>query len=123
MMPSGADDHQTRLTVVFFLTESKAEPVCEWLKALPVEEKRLIAEDIKTAQFGWRLGMPSIRELEPGVWAVHSRLQERIARVLFTVIGDQMVLLDGFIRKNRKSPVEAFDPAGKDGRKYELEND
>jgi hypothetical protein len=40
------------LSVVFFRTTTGHEPVREWLKALPRQERRIIGEDIKTIQFG-----------------------------------------------------------------------
>lgn len=52
------------LEVRFFQTTSKNEPVREWLKALVKDDRRSIGEDIKTAQYGWPLGMPLVRKLE-----------------------------------------------------------
>jgi hypothetical protein len=40
------------LAVAFFRTASGNEPVREWLRSLPREERRIIGEDIKTVQFG-----------------------------------------------------------------------
>lgn len=56
-------------------------------------------------QYGWPLGMPLIRKLEPDLWEVRTRLKDRIARVLFTVEDEQMVILHGFIKKSPKTPV------------------
>jgi len=53
--------HEPILAVTFFRTESGREPVREWLKSLPRENRRNIGEDIKTVQFGWPLGMPLVR--------------------------------------------------------------
>ncbi len=50
--------------------------------------------------------MPLIRKLEPQLWEVRSRLRNRIARVIFTVEGDTMVLLHGFIKQSQKTPAE-----------------
>ena len=75
------------LTVVFYKTDGGNEPVREWLKSLIREDRKAIGEDIKTAQFGWPLGMPLIRKLEGGVWEIRSRTSQGIARVLFTVEG------------------------------------
>ena len=50
--------------------------------------------------------MPLIRKLEPDLWEVRSSLRRREARVIFTVDGDTMVLLHGFIKKSRQTPVE-----------------
>lgn len=48
--------------------------------------------------------MPLIRKLEPGLWEVRSRVSQGISRVIFTVEGNTMVLLHGFIKKSRKTP-------------------
>jgi len=93
------------LRVVFYRTEAGSEPVREWLKALPREDCRAIGQDVKTAQYGWPLGMPLIRKLEPGLWEVRSHLAQGIARVIFTVNAGVMVLLHGFIKKSRKMPL------------------
>jgi phage-related protein len=47
--------------------------------------------------------MPVVRKLDPGLWEVRSQLENRIARVLFAVRGEKMVLLHGFIKKSRKT--------------------
>lgn len=85
MVQSQSEDDEIRLKVVFFKTQRGNEPVREWLKSMPAEDKRILGEDIKTAQYGWPLGMPLIRKMEPGLWEVRSTLSSGIARVLFTV--------------------------------------
>ena len=105
------DDQDIRLQVVFFRAEHGGEPVREWLKSLPLDEKRIVGEDIKTVQFGWPLGMPIVRKMEPGLWEVRSRLKNRIARVLFTVNNNKMVLLHGFIKKSDKTPQDDLNVA------------
>ena len=55
------------LSVAFFRTASGNEPVREWLKSLPREERRVLGEDIKSVQFGWPLGMPLVRKLYKGL--------------------------------------------------------
>lgn len=94
------------LTVAFFRAASGNEPVREWLRALPREERRLIGEDIKTVQFGWPLGMPLVRKLDKGLWEVRSRLPARTARVIFTSGEGRMILLHGFFKKSQKTPQE-----------------
>ncbi len=60
-------DNELILLVVFYRTAAGNEPVREWLKSLKREDRKIIGEDIKTAQFGWPLGMPLIRKLEAGL--------------------------------------------------------
>lgn len=98
--------NEPRLQVIFYLTAAGNEPVREWLKALSAHDRKVIGDDLKTAQYGWPLGMPLIAKLEPGLWEVRSRLGDRIARVFFTVEDDTMVLLHAFIKKSQKTPLQ-----------------
>jgi phage-related protein len=102
-----------RLRVVFFKTEGGAEPVRQWLKGLERSQCQTIGEDIKTVQFGWPLGMPLVRKLDGELWEVRSRLDRQIARVMFTVQNDLMVLLHGFIKKSQKTPTGELTTARK----------
>jgi len=111
MIPSGRQTRLPRLTVRFFRESSGAEPVRAWLKSLADDEKREIGTDIKTVQFGWPLGMPLVRHVEGGIWEVRSRLASRIARVLFVLESGNLVLLHGFIKKDRKTPKPDLDLA------------
>ena len=98
-------DQKPILTVVLYATAVGNEPVRTWLLELPRDDRRAVGFDIKTAQYGWPLGMPLIRKLEPGLWEVRSHIAAGIARVLFTVDGDTMVLLHGFVKKSQKTPA------------------
>ena len=100
-----ADASQPVLRVVFYRSAAGNEPVREWLLDLARTDRKTVGFDIKTAQYGWPLGMPLIRKLEPGLWEVRSRLKDGIARVLFTVDGGTMVLLHGFVKKSQKTPA------------------
>ena len=81
------------------------EPVRDWLKALPQDDRRTVGFDIATAEFGWPVGMPLCRPLGGGLWEVRSSLtQGRIARVIFCASEGRMVLLHGFVKKTRTTP-------------------
>lgn len=97
-------DRQPVLSVRLYRTASGGEPVRDWLLGLTRDDRRSVGEDIKTAQYGWPLGMPLIRKLEPGLWDVRSHIAAGIARVLFTVDGPVMVLLHGFVKKSQATP-------------------
>ncbi|MFZ4860425.1 MAG: type II toxin-antitoxin system RelE/ParE family toxin [Desulfuromonadaceae bacterium] len=92
------------LYVNFYRTDAGNEPVRDWLKDLPRDDKRIIGEDIKTAQLGWPLGMPLIGKMDKNLWEIRASLPDGIARILFTVDGSQMILLHGFIKKSDKTP-------------------
>jgi phage-related protein len=91
--------------VRFFCTTQGNEPVREWLKALGPPDRKAIGEDIKTVQFGWPLGMPIVRKLAGNLWEVRSHISDGIARTLFTVQDDTMVLVHGFVKKSQKTPA------------------
>jgi len=101
---NGRGSRQPILDVVFFRTEAGNEPVREWLQGLAREDRRTVGEDIKTAQFGWPIGMPLIRKLASELWEVRSRISNGISRVMFTVDGQTMVLLHGFRKKSQRTP-------------------
>jgi phage-related protein len=94
-----------RLPARFYRTANGSEPVRNWLKGLPPEDRRILGEDIKDVEFAWPLGLPLVRPLGRELWEVRSSLtQGRIARVIFCVSDGQMVLLHGFIKKTQKAP-------------------
>lgn len=92
------------LEVRFFRTETNNEPVREWLKSLPLEAKKAIGRDIKTAQYTWPIGMPLVRNLHKGIWEIRTDLEDTISRVIFTMLNNKIVLLHGFIKKTKKTP-------------------
>ena len=91
------------LDIYFYKTEQGNEPVREWLQQLSSADKKRIGEDIKTVQFGWPLGMPLVKHLDGDVWEVRIVLSKRIARVLFVLETNSMVLIHGFIKKQQKT--------------------
>ena len=107
------------LHVVFFKTSAGNEPVREWLKGLPPEERHTIGEDLLTVQHAWPVGKPLVDHLGDGIWELRSRLPNRVARTLFMVAGGAIVLLHGFIKKTQKTPARELDLARRRQRQYE----
>lgn len=105
------DDNELILSVKFFRTANGKEPVREWLKSLAPDIRKTIGEDIKTVQFGWPVGMPIVRKLEPDLWEVRTSIKDGIVRVLFTLSDNKMILLHGFIKKSQKTPKNDLNTA------------
>lgn len=99
------------LGVHFYRTDAGVEPVRDWLRSLPHSERKIIGEDLKTVQIGWPLGMPLVRKMDKNLWEVRIILPGKIARILFTVIGEHMVLLHGFIKKSQTTPKDDLQTA------------
>ena len=109
-----------RIPAVFYRNETGGEPVREWLRSLDRNDRKAIGVDIKTVEYGWPVGMPVCRPMGKGLYEVRSDLStNRIARVLFCITEGRMVLLNGFIKKSRRTPRPEFDLALK--RKRNLE--
>lgn len=49
--------------------------------------------------------------IDGDIWEVRTKLENRIARVLFVVDGTVMVLLHGFIKQGQKTPQPDLDLA------------
>ena len=95
------------IPLVFYRTLGGAEPVLDWLRSLPPEDRRAIGTDLATVQFGWPIGMPLCRPLGSGLWEVRTTLpSHRIARLLFFVADDRIGVVHGFIKKTQRTPAD-----------------
>jgi phage-related protein len=101
-----------KLPAAFYCTASGKEPVREWLKALDEADRRIVGQDIATAEFGWPIGMPVCRSLGKGLWEIRTDISRgRITRVIFCIEGERMVLLHAFIKKTQKTSKADLDLA------------
>ena len=112
-------DRDKLLSVVFFSTGTGREPVREWLRKLARDDRVNIGGDILAVQRAWPVGKPLVDYLGDGIWEVRSRLKDRIARVLFMIDGEEIVLLHGFIKKGQRTPKPDLDLARRRKKQYE----
>ncbi len=112
---------EKRIPAGFYKNQNENEPVRDWLlKELTKEDRFLIGTDIKTVEYGWPIGMPTCRPMGDGLFEVRTNLSgNRIARVLFCIHEEKMVLLHGFIKQTQKTPQNELEIALK--RKQDLE--
>jgi phage-related protein len=96
-----------KLPVFFYRTRRGSEPVRDWLRALPAEERRVIGVGLDRVQKQWPVGMPLCRSLGSGLWELRSSLPgNRIARLMFFVEDHRIGLVHGFIKKTQQTPDE-----------------
>lgn len=96
-----------KIPVVFYRTRGGSEVARDWLRALDEKGRNVIGLDLMRIQFRWPVGMPLCRSMGQGLWEIRSSLpSNRIARVLFCVVAERIVVLHGFIKKTQKTPVE-----------------
>jgi phage-related protein len=93
------------IPVVFYRTAQGGEPVREWLRTLPIEDRRTIGRDLAVVQYGWPVGMPLCRSLGRGLWEVRSNLpSRRVARVLFFVHEGRIGVVHAIVKKTQRTP-------------------
>ena len=94
-----------QIPVVFYQTARGKEVVREWLQSLDPEDRQAIGLDLMRIQYRWPIGMPLCRSLKDGLWEVRTTLpSRRIARTLFCVHAEAIIVLSGFIKKTQKTP-------------------
>lgn len=81
---------------------------------LSEDDRKAVGVAIQKVEFGWPVGMPYSRKLESNLWEVRANLSGgKIARTIFTLVNDEMVLLNGFIKKTQKTPANELETARK----------
>jgi phage-related protein len=98
-------------------SESKNEPVRDWLRKLPEEERVLVGADIRIVQNHW----PNVQQVKPklidhlrdDVWEVRTSSQDHWLRVLFGFFKGEMILLHATKKKTNKTQNSDIDIAQK----------
>src|ERR1700732_3117864 len=115
---AGSDPH--KIPVVFYRTRGGSEVVRDWLRTLDERERNAVGLDLMRVQFRWPVGMPLCRAMGDGLWESRTNLpNNRIARVLFCVAQERIVVLNGFIKKTQKTPDDELALACKRKREFE----
>lgn len=65
------------------------------------------------------MGKPFVDHIKGDIWEIRCSLNNRIARVLFAIIGQEMILLHGFIKKTQKTPIDEIQLAESRFKEYE----
>ncbi len=107
------------IPVRFYQEKSGNEPVRDWLHELSAKDRKIIGRDIRIVQLDWPVDGTLVKSLGKGLWEIRSRLDNRIARILFIFIDGTIILLHGFIKKTQKTPRAEIDLAIKRGKKLE----
>jgi phage-related protein len=115
-----AGSNPRKIAVVFYRTRGGGEVVRDWLRALDEKERNAIGLDLMRIQFRWPVGMPLCRPMGDGLWEIRTSLpSNRIARVMFCVTQERIVILNGFIKKTQKTPDEELALARKRKKEFE----
>lgn len=111
-----------KIPLVFYRTSAGGEPVREWLKSLPDKYRKLIGQDLTTAQFAWPVGMPLCRPLRDGLFEIRTKMPDGTqSRVFICQSDDVLVALHSCIKKTQKADPEDLALARKRLRELEQE--
>lgn len=101
--------------IIFYNKADGTEPAKEFIKSL---EDKMQARVLRTisllAKNGTALRMPYSEHLTDGIFEIRAKVGSNISRVLyFFVIGQKIVLTNGFIKKTQKTPKSEIELAKK----------
>jgi phage-related protein len=104
-----------RMSAFFFRSDGGAEPVRDWLRDFPREDRRAIGHGLMVLEFGWPVGMPLAKSMGHGLHELRVTVSgNRNVRILFYVDAQQrIVLLHGFVKKTARTPLVDLDLARK----------
>lgn len=105
---------------VVFYDQNGKYPVGEFISSLDKKMKSRIYKNIELLEEnGNMLGMPFSKHLEDGIFELRTSSGNNITRVLyFFVIGQKIVMTNGFIKKTEKTPAKEIELAKKRRNEY-----
>lgn len=98
-------ERETPLCVFFYKTQLGNQPCRDFLLELDKDNRREVGADIFAVQKGFPLGLPLCRKIESDLWEIRSKISDGICRVFFTVNDNKIILLHGFRKKSKKTPL------------------
>lgn len=93
-----------KLRAMFWQSASSEEPVRDWLKKeVGEEDRKAIGKDIAVVEFGWPVGMPTLKAIKDGLYELRSTISDRRkVRIICAIDNGQLILLHIFIKKRQK---------------------
>lgn len=102
--------------IVFYETALGNEVVLDFIRNLPLDDRKRVGVDLKTVQIGYPIGMPLCRPLGSGLSEVRTSLpSKREVRSIFDFDSDRqcLIVLHAFIKTSRTTPKADLDLAKK----------
>ncbi len=99
--------------IVFYKKEDGREPVKEFFLSTDIKMRAKMLRTIQLLQVnGNDLREPESKHLEDGIFELRAKVGSDISRVLyFFVIGQRIILTNGFIKKKQKTPKAEIERA------------
>lgn len=93
--------------IVFYQKEDGTEPAKDFLLELDSKMRAKMARTIDLlGDYGAALREPYSKSLEDGIFELRAKVGSDISRVMyFFVVGQKVILTNGFVKKTDKTPV------------------
>ena len=104
-----------KFEVIFFEKDDGVSPVEEFLLSLDIKMRAKLAKEIALLQeVGNELREPYSKHLDDGIFELRAKQSNNISRVLyFFMVGEKIILTNGFIKKTQKTPAKEITLAKK----------
>lgn len=115
-------EREEPLGAAFYKTRQGNQPCRDFLLGLDKDDRCEVGADIFAVQKGFPVGLPLCRKMDKDLWEVRSDVADGICRVFFTIDGNTMILLHGFVKKTQKTPLNEIATAKSRFNDYKEQN-
>jgi len=111
----------TKFDIEYFELQDGSLPVEEFILSQNLKMRAKIYRLLSLLEeFGNTLREPYSKPLKDGIFEVRAKQGSDISRVLyFFVVGQKIILTNGFVKKTQKTPIEEIELAKKYRTEYE----
>lgn len=99
--------------IIFYDKADGTEPAKDFILSLDVKMRAKMLRTIEMLRLnGYHLREPYSKSLDDGILELRAKVGSDISRVLyFFVVGQKVILTNGFIKKTQKTPKEEIERA------------
>ena len=110
--------------IIFYEKEDGTTPIQEFLDALPVKHHAKALRDIDVLEkYGTTLKGPLVKHIKGKMWELRIRSASDISRIFYFIpVGNDIVLLHGFVKKTQKTPDKEIETANNYLKDYQRRN-
>jgi phage-related protein len=102
------------LKVRFWRTANGNDVVADFIRALPIDDRKVVGRDLMRLQISYPMGPPLCKPIRPPIWEIRSSLpSKRELRLLYRFDADsqQIVVVHAFLKTTRTTPKADIDLA------------
>lgn len=95
------------MKVRFWRTANGNDVVADIIRALPIDDRKIVGRDLMRLQIGYPMGPPLCKPIKQPIWELRSSLpSKREMRLLYRFDADaqQIVVVHAFIKTTRTTP-------------------